>query len=176
MRTSWIAGWTLIGSLSLIVPAPAEDAAPAAAWETDCSTIAGWHYNIDNAGFNTEVTQPEPSVIKITQKGSETWGKAAYVVQGVDLDATPILEVKATKVDVGSAFSVAVASKDWMQMFTVIQRTSADGVHTGNIKDAIKESKDPDAWKAPATINVVIVVEGKDKSTYLDSVKIRAEK
>ena len=49
--------------------------------------------------MNAKVDQFEPSVIRVTQDGNDTWGKVAYVVENIDLEATPIIEVKANKVD-----------------------------------------------------------------------------
>jgi hypothetical protein len=146
------------------------------AWETDCSSISGWHDNTETVGMNAKVDQFEPSVIRVTQDGNDTWGKVAYVVENIDLEATPILEVKANKVDKGSAFSIAVASRDWSEMITVIKRTSADGIHEGNIRKAVKMAKKPGDWKGPISFNVVIVIEGRGKASYFDSFKIRAEK
>ena len=146
------------------------------AWSTECDSTDGWHWNAEDAGMNAKVAQFETSLIQVTQEGNDTWGKAAYVVEGIDLNETPILEVKASKVDVGCGFMVNVASSDWSEMFTVVKRTSADGVHKGNIEKAIKESKNPDLWKSPAKFNIVVVVEGKGKSVWLDQVKIRSDK
>ena len=146
------------------------------AWSTECDSTEGWHWNNEDAGMNAKVSQFETSIIQVTQEGGDTWGKVAYVVEGIDLDKTSILEVKAAKVDVGCGFMVNVASSDWSEMFTVVKRTSADGVHKGNIEKAIKDSKNPDLWKSPAKFNVVVVVEGKDKSVLLDQLAIRSDK
>ena len=145
------------------------------AWETDCTSISGWHDKSETPGMNAKVDQFEPSVIRVTQDGNDTWGKVAYVVENIDLEAAPILEVKATKVEKGSAFSVAVASRDWSEMITVIKRTSADGIHEGNIRKAVKLAKKPGDWKGPISFNVVVVIEGKGKAAYFDFFKIRAE-
>ena len=151
-------------------------AEPEVAWSTECDSIDGWHGNSDDPGMNAKVVQAETSTIQVTQEGSEMWGKVAFVVDGIDLDKTPVLEVKASKVDLGCGFMVSVASADWSEMFTVVKRTSADGVHKGNIAKAVKESKNPDLWKSPAKFNVVVIVEGKGKSVWLDQLKIRSDK
>jgi len=153
----------------------ATNAPSVVAWETDCSTTSGWHWESDSPGMNTKVEQAEPSVIKLTQEGKDTWGKAAYVVENIDLEQTPILEIKVNKVDKGSAFTVAVANSDWTEQFTVIPRTSADGIHKGNIAKAVKQARKKDAWKAPARFNVVIIIEGKGKASWIDNMRIRSE-
>ena len=56
--------------------------------------------------FHSKVDQFEPSVLRVTQEGAEGWGKAAYIVQDVALDKTPILQTKVNKVDLNSAFKV----------------------------------------------------------------------
>lgn len=162
--------------LSLSILCGSARAEPQVAWSTECDSTDGWHWNHEDAGMNAKVSQFETSILQVTQEGPDTWGKVAYVVEGIDMEATPVLEVTAAKVDIGSGFMVNVASADWSEMFTVIKRTSADGVHKGNIKKAIKESKNPDLWKSPAKFNVVVVVEGKDKSVLLDRLKIRSDK
>jgi hypothetical protein len=151
-------------------------AEPAVAWKTECDSTEGWHWNNEDPGMNAKVTQFETSLLQVSQDGNDTWGKVAYVVEGIDLEASPILEVTAAKVDLNSGFMVNVASADWSEVFTVVKRTSAHGVHKGNIERAVKDSQNPDLWKSPAKFNVVVVVEGKGKSILLDRLKIRADK
>ena len=158
-------------------PAAPEAAGPEVAWEEDCSTITGWHFDNDSKGMNSTVEQFEPSVIKIKQQGNDTWGKAAYVIQNIDLEKTPIVEVKVNKVDKGSAYTVSVAPTDWSEMITVIPRSSADGTFKGNIEKAVKKAKNRDTWEnGPASFNLVVVIEGKGKAACFDNFKIRAEK
>ena len=154
---------------------PNASATALVAWETDCASVAGWHDAAETPGMNAKVDQFEPSVIRVTQDGNDTWGKVAYVVENINLEATPVIEVKANKVDKGSAFSIAVASRDWSEMITVIKRTSADGIHDGNIRKAVKMAKKPGDWKGPISFNVVVVIEGRGKATCFDWFKIRAE-
>ena len=145
------------------------------AWEMDCSSLSGWHDATETPGMNAKVDQFEPSVIRVTQEGNDTWGKVAYVVENVDLSATPILEIKVNKVDQNSAFTVSVAPSDWSEMIDVIKRSSADGIHKGDIRKAVRASKEPGKWKGPISFNVVIVIEGKGKASYFDWLKIRAD-
>ena len=158
--------------------APAEAAAgPEVAWEDDCSSIAGWHYDNDSKGMNCVVEQFEPSTIKIKQQGNDTWGKAAYVIHNIDIEKTPIVEVKVNKVDKGSAYTIAVTPTDWSEMITVIPRSSADGTFKGNIEKAVKKAKNRDAWENnPVSFNLVVIIEGKGKASYFDNFRIRAEK
>ena len=152
---------------------PSSDAV--VAWETDCTSIAGWHDATETPGMNAKVDQFEESVIRVTQDGNDTWGKVAYVVENIDLEATPIIEVKVNKVDKNSAFTVSVAPRDWSEMIDVIKRSSADGIHKGDIKKAVRVAKKRDDWKGPVSFNLVIVIEGKGKASYFDWLKIRAE-
>ena len=145
------------------------------AWETDCTSIAGWHDATETPGMNAKVDQFEESVIRVTQDGNDTWGKVAYVVEDIDLDATPIVEVKVNKVDKNSAFTICVAPSDWSEMIDVIKRSSADGIHKGDIEKAVKTSKKPASWKGPISFNLIIVIEGKKKASYFDWLKIRAD-
>ena len=145
------------------------------AWENDCSAIAGWHDKAETPGMNAKVDQFEPGVLRVTQDGNDTWGKVAYVVENIDLEATPILEVKVNKVDKNSAFTISVAPRDWSEMIDVIKRSSADGIHKGDIRKAVRVAKNKDSWKGPVSFNVVVVIEGKGKATYFDWFKIRAE-
>ena len=145
------------------------------AWETDCTSLAGWHDKTETEGMNAKVDQFEPSVIRVTQDGNDTWGKVAYVVENIDLEATPILEVKVNKVDKNSAFTISVAPGDWSEMIDVIKRSSADGIHKGDIRKAVRVAKNKDTWKGAVSFNVVVVIEGKGKATYFDWFKIRAE-
>ena len=144
----------------------AEDAA--VGWQHDCSSIKDWYDNQMEPGFHAKVEQAEPSVIKVIQTGGDTWGKVAYVVKGVDLDKTPILEVKVNKVDVGSAYKVAVASLNWSEFYEVIPRSSADGVQKGDIKTA-------SGWSGVKDFNVVLVIEGTGKAAWFDNIKIAAK-
>lgn len=158
-------------------PEAAAAAGPAVAWEDDCSSINGWHFDNDSKGMNCVVEQFEPSVIKIKQQGNDTWGKAAYVVQNIDLEQFPIVEVKVNMVDKASAYTVSIAPMDWSEMITVIPRSSADGTFKGNLEKAVKKAKNRDPWKtSPASFNLVIVIEGKGKASCFDHFKIRAEK
>ncbi len=149
--------------------------APVIAWETDCSSIEGWRSNADDPGMHATISQDEPATIKVTQDGADTWGKVAYPLKDINLDETPILEVKVNQVDLNSAFIVGVASADWTDYVPVIARSSADGMHVANITRAIRESsKKPDAWKGPVSFNLVIIIEGKGRSTYFDHIRIRS--
>jgi len=151
----------------LAVVAHAGDEAPAG-WQHDCSSIKDWYDNKSDAGFHAKVEQAEPSVIKVAQEGADTWGKVAYVVKGVDLDKTPTLEVKVNKVDLNSAFKVAVSSLNWSEFYEVIPRSSADGLQKGDIKAA-------SGWNGVKDFNVVIIVEGQGKASWFDNIKIAAK-
>src|SRR5438105_15350768 len=94
--------------LKFVSNAAAEDIG----WMSDCSSTKDWYDDKSNQSFHTKVDQFEPSVLRVTQDGSENWGKAAYVVQDVDLDKTLVLQAKVSKVDLNSAFKVCVASLD----------------------------------------------------------------
>lgn len=138
-------------------------------WEIDCTTLDGWHWE----GMNTIVSKPEAETIKVTQEGNQTWGKAAFIVDGVNLEKSPLLEVKVNKVDKGSAFKVLVANSDWSEQIVVIDRSSADGVHGGDIWKAIKkESKKKESWY-DAPFNLVVVIEGRGKASWFDYFKLR---
>ena len=139
------------------------------AWEHNCSSIKDWYSNAQEPNFHAKIEQFEPSVFKVTQEGDDTWGKVAFVVKDVDLDQSPNIEVKINKVDKDSAFKVAVAPIDWSDTFVVIPRSSADGVHKGNIKDAT-------GWTGKKTFNVVLIIEGKGKAAYFDHIKITSKK
>ncbi len=145
------------------------------AWQSDCDTLSGWHDANETPGMNAKIDQFEPSVLRVTQGGNDTWGKVAYVVENINLDATPILEVKVNKVDKNSAFTMCVAPSDWSEMIDVIKRSSADGIHKGDIKKAVRTSKKPASWKGPMSFNVVVVIEGKGKASYFDWLKIRSD-
>lgn len=138
-------------------------------WEIDCTTLDGWH----SEGMNATVTKPEPETIKVTQEGNDTWGKAAFVVDGVNLEKSPLLEVKVNKVEKGSAFKVLIANSDWSEQIVVIDRSSADGVHDGDVWKAIKrESRKKESWY-DAPFNLVVVIEGRGKASWFDYFKLR---
>jgi hypothetical protein len=138
-------------------------------WQHDCSSIKDWYSSQDDASFGAKIEQAEASAFKITHDGKDTWGKVAFVVKDVDVDASPILEVKVNKVDTGSAFKVALAPLDWNNLYVVIPRSSADGVHKGDIKAAT-------GWSGKKSFNVVLILEGKGKSVYFDNIKITSKK
>jgi hypothetical protein len=145
-------------------------------WETNCEGIDGWYSNKTDPGMHSEVAQEETGVIKILQAGDDSWGKAAIVAEKIDVEKTPILEVRVNKVDKDAGFSVKIAPKDWSELITVIERSSADGIHKGNIQKAInKQSVKPEAYAAPATFSVVVIIEGKGKAVWLDNLEIRSE-
>src|SRR5436189_33422 len=100
-----------------------------AGWENNCDATDGWHGNQGDPGMHADIEQAETGVIKIVQKGDDTWGKAAFVLENIDLDKTPILEMKINKVDKDCGYKVAIAPRDWSELVTVIDRNSADGVH-----------------------------------------------
>jgi hypothetical protein len=138
-------------------------------WQNDCSSIKDWYDNKADAGFHAKMEQAEPSVVKVTQDGGETWGKVAYVVKEVDLEKTPILEVKINKVDSNSAFKIGVAPLDWSDTYVVVQRSSADGIHKGDIKAAT-------GWTGKKDFNIVLIIEGAGKATWFDNIRITAKK
>jgi hypothetical protein len=168
--------------LSLLTMGGAQAAAPAfvapsnCAWQSDCSSIQGWRSNAEDPGMCAKVEQAEPSVIKISQSGDGTWGKAAVLVSGVDLEQNPMLYLHATKVEQNSAFTVQVAPADWSEFITVVPRNSAHGLHDENIRKAVKASKNPDAWKGMSSFWLVVVIEGKDKATFIDHLCIGPKK
>ena len=135
------------------------------AWQTDFETLSGWYDNKTNSGFMAKIDQPESSVLRVTQQGQDSWGKVAVVVENVDLNKTAILQTKVNKVDENSAIKVCVASLDWSEFYEVIPRTSADGVHTGDIKKAT-------GWNGTKSFNVVLVVEGKEKAAWFKHIQI----
>lgn len=137
-------------------------------WMSDCSSIKDWYDNKTDQGYRTKVDQFEPSVMRISQEGADTWGKAAFVVQDVDLDKTPMLQTKVNKVDLNSAFKVCVASLDWSEFYEVVPRSSADGVHMGDIKAAT-------GWSGKKSFNIVVVIEGQGKASYFDQIKIASK-
>lgn len=138
-------------------------------WQHDCSSIKDWYSSQDDPSFGAKIEQTEPSVFKIIHDGKDTWGKVAFVVKDVDVDQTPTLEVKVNQVDKGAAFKVAVAPLDWADLFVVIPRSSADGVHKGDLKAAT-------GWTGRRSFNVVLIVEGKNKSILFDNIKITSKK
>jgi len=137
-------------------------------WMSDCTSIKDWYDGKTDQSFHTKVDQFEPSVLRVTQEGAESWGKAAFVVQDVDLDKTPILQTKVNKVDLNSAFKVCVASLDWSEFYEVVPRSSADGIHMGDIKTAT-------GWSGKKSFNVVVVIEGQGKASYFDQIKIASK-
>lgn len=138
-------------------------------WQHDCSSIKDWYSTQDDPSFGAKIEQVEPSVFKVTHDGKDTWGKVAFVVKDVDIDQTPNLEVKVNKVDTGSAFKVAVAPLDWADLYVVVPRSSADGVHKGDLKAAT-------GWTGKRSFNVVLIVEGKGKSVFFDNIKVTSKK
>lgn len=170
-----VAGLTSTAQEGAQLETPNAAAAALVAWETDGSSLSGWHDATETPEMNAKVDQFEPSVLRVTQNGNDTWGKVAYVVENIDLGATPILEIKVNKVDKNSAFTVSVAPSDWSEMIDVIKRSSADGIQKGDIRKAVRTSKNPGDWKGPISFNVVVVIEGKGKATYIDWIKIRSE-
>ncbi len=134
-------------------------------WENDCSSTKDWYDNKTDPSFGAKVEQAEPGVFKVTQDGKDTWGKIAFVVKDINVDQTPMLEVKINKVDQDSAFKVAVAPLDWSDLFVVIPRSSADGIQKGDIKAAT-------GWTGKKSFNVVIIVEGKGKASWVDNIRI----
>jgi hypothetical protein len=138
-------------------------------WQNDCSSTKDWFDNASDPSFMAKIEQAEPSVFKVTQTGPQTWGKVACVVKEVDLDNTPVLQVKVNKVDLNSAYKIGVASLDWKEFYEIVPRSSADGLRVANIKSAT-------GWSGLKDFNIVVIVEGKGKSAYLDELKIVAKK
>jgi hypothetical protein len=158
---SMVAGALLLGA-SLVVQAEE------IGWMSDCSSIKDWYDDKSDKNFNAKVEQFEPSVLKVTQAGADSWGKVAYVVQDVDLEKTSLIQTKVNKVDLNSAFSIAVATLDWSEFYVVVPRSSSDGVHMGDIKAAT-------GWTGKKSFNLVVIVEGKDKASYFDQIKIASK-
>jgi hypothetical protein len=151
--------------LGLLLAAPRLTPGADIAWECDFTTTQGWYDNKTSASYMAKVDQYEPSVMRVTQEGGESWGKVAFVVKDVDLDKASKLEALVNKVDLDSAFQIAVASLDWSEFYVVVQRTSADGVHMGDIQAAT-------GWTGKKDFNIVLIVEGKSKAAYFNNLKI----
>jgi hypothetical protein len=167
-QTTWICAIILLSLLKVAgVNAQVQD--EVIGWQNDCASTKDWYDNKADPSFMAKIEQAEPSVFKVTQSGTDTWGKVAYVVKGVDVDKTPYLEVLITKVDINSAFKVAVSSPDWKEFYEVLPRSSADGAHVANLKEATK-------WSGVKDFNVILIVEGKDKATWFSNLKISSKK
>ncbi|MBV9463926.1 MAG: hypothetical protein JO317_06820 [Verrucomicrobiae bacterium] len=136
-------------------------------WEHDCTNVRDWYDTKADPSYQAKIEQAEKDAFKVTQCGADTWGKVAFVVKDIDIDKTPILEAKVNQVDVGSAIKVAVAPLDWSELYVVVARTSADGVHIGDIKTAT-------GWTGKKSFNVVLIVEGKGKSAFFSHFKIES--
>jgi hypothetical protein len=143
-------------------------------WENECDSAGDWLSNRVDPAIGTRVGMEGLSVVQVTQDGEGTWGKAAIRVDGVDVNATPVLEAAVTKVDLNSAFQVAIAPPDWSEMVTVIKRTSADGIHRGDLHKAIRRAGNPSAFESG--FFVVVIVEGKGKSVWLDRVRVQSKR
>jgi hypothetical protein len=165
--------YAIAGALAVLVSA---GSAELIGWETNCEGTDGWYDNKADAGMGTEVSQFETGVIAIKQSGNDTWGKAAFSVENIDLDKTPILEIKVNQVEEGAGFQVKIVPKDWSEMISVVERSNGEGIYKANIQKAIsKQSVNPAAYASPATFSVVVIVEGKGKSVWVDNVEIRSE-
>jgi hypothetical protein len=161
--------WFTAAATGALLCVAAQAADETVGWQHDCSSIKDWYGSADDPSFGATIEQVEPSVFKVTQDGKEKWGKVAFVVKDVDLDKTPYIEVKVNKVDKDSAFQVAVAPLDWKDVNIVVQRSSADGVHKGDLKTAT-------GWSGKRSFNLVLIVEGKGKSAWIDNIKITSNK
>lgn len=142
-------------------------------WEVTCDTVDDWRDSNDDPGMGTLVDQAEMSVIRVRQTGDKTWGKTSYLVENIDIHKYKRLEVRVNEVALNSAFIVGVAPKDWSDFIIVIERSSAHGVHTGNIWRAVKQhAKNPEAWEGEIDFHLVVVIEGADKATLFDNFAI----
>lgn len=137
-------------------------------WETDCSNLDGWSDNADDPAFGTRIDQFEKSVVRVTQEGPETWGKVSILVKDVDLDRTPFLILKLNQVDVGSGFKVLVDTPGWSDAHPVLPTSNAHGTHVANLKEKT-------GWSGTRTFRLLLIVEGKGKSIYVDHIKIASE-
>lgn len=148
------------------------------AWEFDCTSTDGW---IDNEmdpeiGTSLRLESGTKGVMIVKQEGKDTWGKSAVLVEGINLNETPILEAMVTKVDKGSGFKLGIAPTDWSTFIEVIKRSSADGKHTGDIEKAVKRAGRKDLLEGEVSFFLVIVIEGKGKASYFEHLKISRDK
>lgn len=135
-------------------------------WRDEFNTLENWYDNKADASFNALIMLGKTkNTAVIQQKGNGNWGKVAFVVQNVDLDKFNILRLKVNKVDKNGDYRVLVTSLDWNDSFTIIDRGNGKGTYEGNIKTVT-------GWSGKKTFNVVIVVEGKDKSLELNWIEI----
>lgn len=174
-----VAAVLMVESAAAAPKAAGGDDAEAAkvAWENDFSSTEGWQDASVDPGMNAYIRKESgKGTCMVTQDGADTWGKVAFLVEDVSLEETPILEAAVTQVGKGSAFKVGISPLDWSEFIEVLKRSSADGTHKGDIEKAVKRAGRKDLLEGPASFYVVIVVEGKGKSSYFDHMRIVSEK
>lgn len=136
-------------------------------WEDDFNKgTEGWYDQKTSNTFNCTITPIKTgSIAKIEVVGDSSWGKVATIIENVDLDKYPIVEVKVDQVDVNSAFKIGVASIDWSNYYEIIPGQNLSGTYSGNIKEKTE-------WSGSPKFNLIIIMEGAKKTCTVDNIRL----
>ncbi|MBU0479267.1 hypothetical protein KKC91_11970 [bacterium] len=141
-------------------------------WEDNFNTgVAEWYDEYDSDSFNCIITSLEDGTASIEVIGNSTWGKVAKVIEDVDLNKYPVIEIKANHVDPDSAFKVGITSLDWKEYYEIIPGQNLPGVYSESIKENVKLSN-----KFNSKFNLVIIIEGSNKSSIFDYIRLTSTK
>ncbi len=158
--------------------APAAEAPTAAtptlgqlAWDYLFDSVEGF-YDIDNdQTYGASLTAEAGGKAKLTESGTDVWGKALIVVPGIDFSRGPILTAVVDKIDEGAAYKILAVANPWNDADA--HEVVASGTATGEVRGDLSAT----GWSGvKKDFNLVLIVEGNNKAVTFDSLHINYTK
>ncbi|MEK8024216.1 MAG: hypothetical protein AAB229_10465 [Candidatus Hydrogenedentota bacterium] len=153
-------------------PFPGKPAVDVLAWDNLFTSVDGFYDADDDASFNARILSNPAGKGSLTAVGEADWGKSVLVVPQIDFSRGPVLTVVVSDVEEGASWNVGATSNPWSDAayHTIIPSQNRAGTVTADLAQTT-------GWTSPRdNFNLVLVIEGRDKSVIFDSLHINYTK
>ena len=133
-------------------------------WRTDFNDIDGWYDDGTEPSYMAKITLAQGGLAEIKETGDQNWGKTAIVMKYVDFSRHPVLNIRVVNVDKDAGWKIGLDTLEWND-FKTIKETSNE---SGEFHCDLTRS----GWQGTKSFNLIIVVEGDNKSILLDYVEL----
>lgn len=155
-----------------VAAAPA--AQPAVAWDAGFKSLDGWLDNKIDPSLQADLALVDGK-FKLTENGAQDWGKASFLIKGLDFDRKPVLDVNVAET-AGAKWGLGMAplapdGKGWVdsEYKSLLDWQEQPGSKTVDLAQVTGFSGQKDVW-------IVILVANEGKSAFYDTLKINYTK